>query len=181
VLGVPLLTLLLGGWVWPELSRPRLLLLGISTVVTMGVVYLGAVFWFYGLGGPTGAWLWAGPLVGLAARSRLRAACCRRRRRPGDGHGRAVHVMSVREKRRAKIKPLRGLSLYCSSHMEIVEGILAWFGALLIVTPVLVGAGVAMREPVSEWRQGRRRNALGTAVAVVTGLLLLLAFSQVVP
>jgi hypothetical protein len=57
----------------------------------------------------------------------------------------------------------------------------AWFGALLIVTPVLVGAGVAMREPVSEWRQGRRRNALGTAVAVVTGLLLLLAFSQVVP
>ena len=65
LLGVPLVTALLGRSVWPALSRWRLLLLGAVTVVTMVVVYLVAVFFFYGLAGPTGAWLWAGPATGL--------------------------------------------------------------------------------------------------------------------
>ena len=66
ILGVPVITLLLGGSVWPGLSRGRLALLGTVTVVTEAAVYAIAVFAFYGLGGPTGAWFWAGPAVGLA-------------------------------------------------------------------------------------------------------------------
>lgn len=66
VLGVPVITLLLGGSVWPDLSRWRLVLLSTVTVVTGATVYTIAVLVFYGLGGPTGAWFWAGPAAGLA-------------------------------------------------------------------------------------------------------------------
>jgi hypothetical protein len=66
VLAVPLIAMLLGRSVWPALSRLRLLVLGAATLASLGVVYGVAVFWFYGLGAPTGAWLWAGPLVGAA-------------------------------------------------------------------------------------------------------------------
>lgn len=65
LLGVPVVTALLGPSIWPALSRGRLLLLGTATVATMGAVYMVAVFVFYGLAGPTGAWLWAGPVTGL--------------------------------------------------------------------------------------------------------------------
>jgi hypothetical protein len=38
VVAIPIVTLVLGPGVWPQISRMR-------------------VFWFYGLGGPTGAWI----------------------------------------------------------------------------------------------------------------------------
>ncbi len=65
ILGVPVITLLLGGSVWPGLSRGRLVLLSTVTIVTEAAVYTVGVFEFYGLGGPTGAWYWAGPAAGL--------------------------------------------------------------------------------------------------------------------
>jgi hypothetical protein len=66
VVGIPIMTVLLGARIWPQLSRRRLLALGCSALATMAGVYFVAVFWFYGLGGPTGAWSWAGPLAGAA-------------------------------------------------------------------------------------------------------------------
>jgi hypothetical protein len=79
VLGIPIVTVVLGAGVWPQLSRMRLLELGCVTLATMIVVYVMAVFWFYGIGGPTGAWLWAGPLVGLIV---YLAGCRQALRRP---------------------------------------------------------------------------------------------------
>jgi hypothetical protein len=65
VVAIPIVTLVLGPGLWPQISRMRLLALGCVTLATMAAVYFIAVFWFYGLGGPTGAWIWVGPLVGL--------------------------------------------------------------------------------------------------------------------
>ena len=65
LLVVPVVTALLGQQLWPSLSRKKLVALGAATVAAMFVVYLLAVVWFYGLGGPTGVWLWAGPLAAL--------------------------------------------------------------------------------------------------------------------
>ena len=65
VVGIPVVTVVLGRGVWPELSRLRLFALGCATFATMVGVYLIAVVWFYGISGPTGAWLWVGPLVGF--------------------------------------------------------------------------------------------------------------------
>ena len=79
VVGIPIMTVLLGARVWPQLSRRRLLALGCSTLATMAAVYFVAVFWFYGLGGPTGAWSWAGPLAGAAVYA---VACTQALRRP---------------------------------------------------------------------------------------------------
>jgi hypothetical protein len=79
ILGVPIVTAALGRGVWPQQSRLRLLALGLTTVATMAGVYLTAVVWFYGLGGPTGAWLWIGPLVGLVV---YIAGCAESLRRP---------------------------------------------------------------------------------------------------
>jgi hypothetical protein len=65
LLGIPIVTVVLGPHVWPQLSRIRSLALGCATLATMVGVYLVAVFWVYGLGAPTGAWIWFGPLAGL--------------------------------------------------------------------------------------------------------------------
>jgi hypothetical protein len=65
VAAIPVVTVVLGRGVWPELSRLRLFMLGCATFATMVGVYLIAVVWFYGIGGPTGVWIWVGPLVGL--------------------------------------------------------------------------------------------------------------------
>jgi hypothetical protein len=65
VVGIPVVTVLFGGQVWPQLFRVRLFALGCATLGTMIGVYLVAVFWFYGIAGPTGAWAWIGPLVGV--------------------------------------------------------------------------------------------------------------------
>ena len=65
IVGIPLLTAVLGQEVWPEHSRRRLFAVGCTTVATAIGVYVVAVFWFYGIGGPTGAWIWVWPLVGL--------------------------------------------------------------------------------------------------------------------
>ena len=65
IVGIPVLTAALGQGVWPEYSRRRLFAVGFTTVATMIGVFFIAVFWFYGIGGPTGAWIWVGPLVGL--------------------------------------------------------------------------------------------------------------------
>ena len=62
---VPVVTTAAGPWIWPGIARRRLAMLGATVTGTMIVVYFLAVFAFYGLGGPTGAWLWAGPLTGL--------------------------------------------------------------------------------------------------------------------
>lgn len=64
VVGIPVVTVLFGRRVWPRLSRVQLFALGCATLATMIGVYLVAVFWFYGITGPTGAWAWIGPLVG---------------------------------------------------------------------------------------------------------------------
>jgi hypothetical protein len=45
-------------------------------------VYLTAVVWFYGTGGPTGAWVWVGPLVGLVV---YVGGCTQALRRPWRG------------------------------------------------------------------------------------------------
>jgi hypothetical protein len=65
VVGIPIVTVVLGSGVWPRFSRMRLFALGCATLATMVGVYLLAVVWFYGIGGPTGAWIWVGPVVGL--------------------------------------------------------------------------------------------------------------------
>jgi hypothetical protein len=65
IVGIPLVTAVLGPEVWPQHSRGRLFAIGCATVATIIGVYVTAVFWFYGIGGPTGAWIWIGPLVGL--------------------------------------------------------------------------------------------------------------------
>ena len=65
LVGIPLLTATLGREVWPQHSRRRLFAVGCTTVATAIGVYVVAVFWFYGIGGPTGAWIWVGPFVGL--------------------------------------------------------------------------------------------------------------------
>ena len=79
IVGIPALTAVLGPEVWPQYSRRRLFEIGCVTVVTAIVVYGVAVFWFYGIGGPTGAWIWAGPLVGLVV---YIAGCTQAMRRP---------------------------------------------------------------------------------------------------
>ena len=79
VLGIPIVTVALGTGVWPQLSRMRLLALGCVTLASMVSVYLLAVFWFYGLGAPSGAWVWVGPLVGLIV---YLAGCRQALRRP---------------------------------------------------------------------------------------------------
>ena len=65
IIGIPALTAALGQEVWPQYSRRRLFAVGFTTVATMIGVFFIAVFWFYGIAGPTGAWIWIGPLVGL--------------------------------------------------------------------------------------------------------------------
>ena len=111
ILGVPVITLLLGESVWPGLSRGRLALLGTVTVVTEAAVYAIAVFAFdIGLGGPTGAWFWAGPAVGWRSHHRMLVrgpapldVAGERHRGPArdrgdwgvrDGHRRSLRVVS---------------------------------------------------------------------------------------
>ena len=79
IVGIPLVTAVLGPEVWPEQSRRRLFAVGCATVATAIGVYVVAVFWFYGIGGPTGAWIWVGPLVGLVV---YIAGCAQAMRRP---------------------------------------------------------------------------------------------------
>ena len=79
IVGIPLVTAMLGQEVWPEHSRRRLFAVGCTTVATAVGVYVVAVFWFYGIGGPTGAWIWVGPLVGLVV---YIAGCTQATRRP---------------------------------------------------------------------------------------------------
>jgi hypothetical protein len=79
IVGIPLVTAALGPEVWLQYSRARLFALGCATVATIIGVYLVAVFWFYGIGGPTGAWIWVGPLVGLVV---YIAGCTQAMRRP---------------------------------------------------------------------------------------------------
>jgi len=79
IVGIPLVTSVLGPEVWPQHSRRRLFAIGCTTVATMIGVYVVAVFWFYGIGGPTGAWIWVGPLVGLVV---YIAGCTQAMRRP---------------------------------------------------------------------------------------------------
>jgi len=79
VIGIPIVTAVLGTGVWPQQSRVRLFAIGLATLSTMVGVYLTAVVWFYGIGGPTGAWIWVGPLVGLVV---YIAGCPQAIRRP---------------------------------------------------------------------------------------------------
>jgi hypothetical protein len=79
IVGIPVLTAALGQGVWPQYSRRRLFAVGFTTVATMIGVFFIAVFWFYGIGGPTGAWIWVGPLVGLVV---YVAGCMLAMRRP---------------------------------------------------------------------------------------------------
>jgi hypothetical protein len=79
LVGIPVLTATLGREVWPQYSRRRLFAVGCATVATAAGVFFTAVFWFWGLGGPTGAWFWVGPLVGLIV---YIAGCVWARRRP---------------------------------------------------------------------------------------------------
>ena len=79
IVGIPVLTATLGQEVWPQHSRRRLFAVGCATVATASGVFFIAVFWFYGLGGPTGAWFWVGPLVGLVV---YIAGCTQAMRRP---------------------------------------------------------------------------------------------------
>jgi hypothetical protein len=79
IVGIPVLTAALGQEVWPQHSRRRLFAIGCTTVATAIGVFVIAVFWFYGIGGPTGAWFWAGPLVGLVV---YIAGCTLAMRRP---------------------------------------------------------------------------------------------------
>ena len=79
IVGIPLVTATLGQEVWPQYSRRRLFAVGCATVATAVGVYVVAVFWFYGIGGPTGAWIWVGPLVGLVV---YIAGCTQATRRP---------------------------------------------------------------------------------------------------
>ena len=79
IIGIPVLTAALGQEVWPQHSRRRLLAVGFTTVATAIGVFFIAVFWFYGIGGPTGAWIWVGPLVGLVV---YIAGCTLAMRRP---------------------------------------------------------------------------------------------------
>ena len=79
IVGIPVLTAALGQEVWPQHSRRRLLAVGFTTVATAIGVFFIAVFWFYGIGGPTGAWIWVGPLVGLVV---YIAGCALAMRRP---------------------------------------------------------------------------------------------------
>jgi hypothetical protein len=79
IVGIPVLTAALGQAVWPQYSRRRLFAVGFTTVATTIGVFFIAVFWFYGIGGPTGAWIWVGPLVGLVV---YVAGCMLAMRRP---------------------------------------------------------------------------------------------------
>jgi hypothetical protein len=79
IVGVPALTATLGREVWPQYSRRRLFAVGLTTVATAACVFWITVFWFYGIGGPTGAWIWIGPLVGLIV---YVAGCMLAMRRP---------------------------------------------------------------------------------------------------
>jgi len=79
IVGVPILTATLGREVWPQYSRRRLFAVGFTTVATAVGVFWTAVFLFYGIGGPTGAWIWVGPLVGLVV---YIAGCTQATRRP---------------------------------------------------------------------------------------------------
>jgi hypothetical protein len=54
-------------------------------------------------------------------------------------------------------------------------------GALAIVGAVFAAVAVALREPLREWRKGRRRNAVRLALAIGAGLVVLVAASRVVP
>jgi len=79
IIGIPISTAVLGREVWPQHSRRRLFAVGCATVATAIGVYVVAVFWFYGIGGPTGAWIWVGPLVGLVV---YIAGCSQAMQRP---------------------------------------------------------------------------------------------------
>jgi hypothetical protein len=61
--------------------------------------------------------------------------------------------------------------------VEIVALILA----LVLVAAVFVPIGVAVREPIREWRQGHRKDAVLMAFAIGCALFFLLALSQIVP
>ena len=62
---IPLVTIAFGRSVWPGLSRSRLAVLGCLTTLSFLVIFATTVFWFYGLGAPTGTWAWLGPLAAL--------------------------------------------------------------------------------------------------------------------
>jgi hypothetical protein len=59
--------------------------------------------------------------------------------------------------------------------------LVAWLFALILVGTVAVPIFVAVREPVREWRCGRRKDALMMAAAILVGLVALVAISTVVP
>lgn len=65
--------------------------------------------------------------------------------------------------------------------MAIAEAVVASIVALSIVGALFVGIGVAVREPIREWRKGRRRDAVRLALAISVALLVLFAASRVVP
>jgi hypothetical protein len=66
VLVTPAVSYALGTTAWPGQTRRQALLAATAMVLTGLVVYMLFVFWFYGLVGPTGFWLPAGPLAALA-------------------------------------------------------------------------------------------------------------------
>jgi hypothetical protein len=65
--------------------------------------------------------------------------------------------------------------------VKIAVEVVAWLFALVLLGALLVPIRVAVREPIREWRQGHRKNALLIALAVGCGLFVLFALSQVVP
>jgi hypothetical protein len=65
--------------------------------------------------------------------------------------------------------------------VKVAVDIVAWLLALVLIGALLIPIGVAVREPMREWRQGHRKDALLIALAVGCGLFLLFALSQIVP
>jgi hypothetical protein len=72
LIGVPVVTVLAGPWLWPGKRRSQLAGLGLATAGSLLFFFLLAVFPFYGLCAPTGAWRW----VGLTAAPITYAPCC---------------------------------------------------------------------------------------------------------
>ena len=61
--------------------------------------------------------------------------------------------------------------------MTVLAQVIAWVLGLAIFGAVLYGFFLALRASVRFWRQGKRRNAM----LIVLSLLVLVAFSRVVP